>query len=70
MANRGGVEILGKDLSVLSMDQRDALRGSHIGYVFQSLNLLPFLSIRENILLPLQLSEERARRVEKPEVEL
>lgn len=70
VANRGQVQILGKDLSVMSMDQRDALRGSHIGYVFQSLNLLPFLSIRENILLPLQLSSERARRVEKPEVEL
>lgn len=70
VVQRGQVQILGHDLSVMSSDQRDALRGSHIGYIFQSLNLLPFLSIRENIMLPLELSPERARRVEKPENEL
>lgn len=70
VVQRGQVQILGHDLSVMSPDRRDALRGSHIGYIFQSLNLLPFLSIRENILLPLELSPERARRVEKPEREL
>lgn len=70
VVQKGQVQILGQDLSVLSSEQRDTLRGSHIGYIFQSLNLLPFLSIRENIMLPLELSPERARRVEKPENEL
>jgi putative ABC transport system ATP-binding protein len=41
-----------------------------LGYIFQSFNLLPFLSLRENILLPLALSEARARKVTHPENEL
>lgn len=59
----GGVEILGQDLAKMSASQRDQFRASHLGYVFQSFNLIPYLSVDENITLPLSLNEERRKRV-------
>jgi len=37
----------------------------HIGYIFQLFNLLPYLSIEENVLLPLSFSNSRAKKVGK-----
>lgn len=59
----GTIKILGKNLSSLGNTGRDHLRGNHIGYIFQSFNLIPYLSIYENILLPLKSSKVRASRV-------
>ncbi|MEY4631821.1 MAG: hypothetical protein RIQ81_1941 [Pseudomonadota bacterium] len=58
----GTVRILGQDLALLRPHQRDAFRGAHMGYVFQSFNLLPYLSVAENIALPAGLSPERYER--------
>ncbi|MDQ7993058.1 MAG: ABC transporter ATP-binding protein, partial [Propionicimonas sp.] len=50
----GGVEISGLD------DRRlTAVRRDHVGFVFQAFNLLPTLTARENILLPLDLAGRR-----------
>jgi putative ABC transport system ATP-binding protein len=62
-AERGRVKILGRDLTQMSGPMRDALRGSHIGYIFQMFNLIPYLSVLENITLPCRVSRERRRRV-------
>lgn len=60
--NEGEVHVLKQNLTQMSGADRDRFRGLHIGYVFQIFNLIPYLSVRENILLPLQLHA----RPEKP----
>ena len=54
--NEGQVEIAGHSLSAMSSSQKDQFRSKHIGYIFQNFNLLPYLSIFENITLPLYLN--------------
>lgn len=56
---KGSVEILGRDMAKMSSAQRDLFRASHLGYIFQSFNLIPYLSVDENIALPWHLSAER-----------
>jgi putative ABC transport system ATP-binding protein len=62
-AQQGSVSILGRDLARMSGSQRDAFRGSHLGYIFQLFNLIPYLSVLENITLPCRLHAERRRRL-------
>lgn len=52
----GSYELEGRDTATLSDAQRAALRGRHIGFVFQSFNLIPTLTAVENLLLPLELN--------------
>lgn len=52
----GDVHIAGQDLFALDEDQRAALRAKHIGFVFQSFQLLAPLTALENVMLPLELS--------------
>ncbi len=58
-ANAGAVRILGENLTPLASGARDAFRAQHLGYVFQQFNLIPYLSVRDNILLPVRLDAER-----------
>ncbi|WP_434679442.1 ABC transporter ATP-binding protein [Pseudomonas sp. R1-18] len=58
----GCVRLLGQDLSKLSAGARDRFRVDHTGYIFQQFNLLPFLSVRENVELPCHFSNVRAGR--------
>lgn len=60
----GSIRILGEDILALAPARRDALRADHIGYIFQSFNLVPYLSVTENITLPLKLSRKRAAAVD------
>ncbi len=62
-AQQGSVGILGRDLAKMSGSQRDAFRGSHLGYIFQLFNLIPYLSVIENITLPCRLHAERRKRL-------
>jgi putative ABC transport system ATP-binding protein len=62
-AEQGQVKILGRDLIRMSGPARDALRGSHIGYIFQMFNLIPYLNVLENISLPCRINRERRLRV-------
>lgn len=56
---QGKVRVLGRDLASMSGSQRDSFRGSHFGYIFQLFNLIPYLSVMENITLPCRLHKER-----------
>jgi putative ABC transport system ATP-binding protein len=58
---RGRVLLEGQDLSLLSEDQRARLRGEKVGFVFQSFHLIPTLTARENVQVPLELRGEDAR---------
>lgn len=44
----------------LSGSERDIFRGDHIGFIFQQFNLIPYLTVLENVLIPCQLSRLRA----------
>lgn len=52
----GQVALAGVDLTFLNDDELTLLRRSHVGFVFQSFNLLPMFTAEQNILLPLQLA--------------
>ena len=53
----GEVHIEGQDLFALNEDERAELRGRSVGFVFQSFQLLPALTALENVMLPLELSQ-------------
>ncbi len=59
----GSVAILNQDLGQMSASGRDAFRAEHLGYVFQSFNLIPYLSVEQNIELPYYLSAGRKARL-------
>lgn len=59
----GSVQLFGQALEQLGTRARDALRAAQIGYIFQVFNLLPFLTVQENILLPLRMSSVRRKRL-------
>jgi len=50
-ADSGSIELCGQDLTRLSESARDAFRARHLGYVFQTFNLLDAYSALENVLL-------------------
>ena len=58
----GTVRLRGQDLFVLNEDQRAAVRGKELGFVFQSFQLLPNLNALENVMLPLELRGDREAR--------
>ena len=60
---RGSIRIGGKELAGLSASARDRFRAENIGLIFQSLNLLPYLSALDNILLPLHFAPVRRNRL-------
>lgn len=61
-ASSGKVFVDGVDLGRLGGGERDRFRGDHVGFIFQQFNLIPYLSILENVLLPCRLSPLRAKR--------
>jgi peptide/nickel transport system ATP-binding protein len=64
---RGQIAVGGKLMSKMSAAQRVLLRRKHIGFVFQTFGLLPFLSVEENVGVPMRLmrasSKQRKQRV-------
>jgi len=59
---RGRVSIAGVDPAALSDTKLTKLRREHVGFVFQSFNLLPTLSAEENVTLPLELAGAKVDR--------
>ena len=52
----GSVAVDGTDLTALDEQARTRFRRRHIGFVFQFFNLIPLLTVEENLLLPLDLN--------------
>ena len=53
--DEGGVWIRGSSLNVLESEERTIFRRRNIGFIFQQYNLIPMISVYENIVLPLRL---------------
>ena len=56
----GTVDVLGEAVSGLGAAARDRFRAENIGFVFQMFNLLPYLSLVDNVVLPCHFSRARA----------
>ena len=59
---RGEVRLLGQPLAALGTAARDAFRAAHTGFIFQQFNLIPYLSVLDNVRLPCRFSPRRAAR--------
>ena len=59
----GAIELAGQDLSGIKAAQMDRFRGEHIGFIFQTLNLIPWLSAQDNIALALAFAPRRRARL-------
>ncbi|TDO35291.1 putative ABC transport system ATP-binding protein [Kribbella sp. VKM Ac-2527] len=55
----GSVKIDGTDITTLGDDALTRLRRKHIGFIFQFFNLLPMLTARDNVLLPLSIAGQK-----------
>src|SRR3989338_3998109 len=66
---RGKIELDKRDISRLTESEVAQLRGKKIGFIFQSFNLIPNLTAKENIMLPMLFQgksrEERERRADE-----
>ncbi len=51
----GTVTLDGQDIALLTEDQRARFRAERVGFVFQSFHLIPTLTARENVMVPLEL---------------
>ena len=59
----GALQVFGEDMTKASQSAKDALRARDLGIIFQMFNLLPFLNIRQNVLLGCQFSKDRRARI-------
>ncbi len=62
VAQSGLVAVDGTDLASLRPGARDRFRAERIGVIFQQFNLLPYATVADNILLPLQFAPDRRKR--------
>jgi putative ABC transport system ATP-binding protein len=60
----GGIELDGSNLIGLADDALTRLRREKMGFVFQAYHVLPYLSVAQNVALPLQLNREHAREID------
>ena len=61
----GEINVLGRNLAGLPGPKRDRFRADHMGVVFQLFNLVPYLSVAENVALPVQFSNRRRGRLDR-----
>jgi len=59
----GIIRVLDKNLTELSNIGRDKFRAHHIGFIFQQFNLIPYLSVIDNVLLPCHFSLLRKNKI-------
>jgi len=62
----GSIRLMGQELTELDEDGRAAVRSAHVGFVFQSFQLMPHLTALENVMLPLELRGETQGSADDP----
>lgn len=60
-AYEGSVKIFNTEFIGLKPSTRDHVRGTQMGYIFQMFNLIPYLNVKDNILLPCKISPLRRK---------
>jgi putative ABC transport system ATP-binding protein len=64
LPDAGNIRLLGQDLRAFSASGRDRFRVDHVGFIFQQFNLIPWMSVLDNTLLPCRFSRRRQQRAE------
>lgn len=59
LPSAGGVRLCGTDLGPLTEDERAGMRSRHVGFVFQTFQLLPTLTALENVVVPAEIRGDR-----------
>jgi len=62
-AQSGKIGVIDQDMTTLNSSQRDGLRADHLGVIFQMFNLVPYLTVTQNVALPCQFSARRREAV-------
>ena len=70
LPTQGSVDVLGTRVSSLSARQRDRFRAQNLGVVFQQFNLIPYLSVLENVMLAAQFGETAGVETKQRAIEL
>nr|WP_086937614.1 ATP-binding cassette domain-containing protein [Thaumasiovibrio occultus] len=60
----GEITLLGTQVTGMKPAQRDHFRADNLGYIFQMFNLLPYLSVVDNVLLPCRFSRQRRQSIQ------
>lgn len=63
LPQRGEIEVCGHKMKGLSGVKRDSFRADYMGYIFQIFNLIPYLSVIENVILPCRFSALKRKRI-------
>jgi len=59
---QGTIKVIGQHINALDGASRDRFRADHIGFIYQMFNLIPYLSVIENVTLPCRFSKRRRDR--------
>lgn len=65
---KGKLTVLDTEISKMTSNQRDQFRCNNIGYIFQQFNLIPYLSVLENIQLPYKFSIKPNKEISKESI--
>ncbi|MEA1972906.1 MAG: ABC transporter ATP-binding protein [Candidatus Cloacimonadota bacterium] len=64
----GTLEVIGTDISKLNYVERAKFRGEHLGFIFQNFNLIPVLTVYENVEYPLVMVKSLPQKERKEKV--
>jgi putative ABC transport system ATP-binding protein len=67
LPDQGALRVNGAPLGTFSGARRDRFRADHIGFIYQMFNLIPYLSVIENVTLPCRFSRYRRKRAQSRE---
>jgi putative ABC transport system ATP-binding protein len=67
---QGKIRVEGYQLETLKGAARDRIRADHIGYIYQMFNLIPYLTVLENVTLPCRFSQRRRDRASNRSAEV
>ena len=69
LPQNGTIKMLDTEITHLSASERDQFRSDHMGFIFQIFNLIPYLNVMENVLLPLNFSQHKRSKISNPKQE-